>query len=59
MHTLGFFVLALQVQDGAAPVTSGSRVLIDIITKATVITHGGAVVSEAVGKLLAPAGGNA
>ena len=29
------------------------------VTKATVITHGGAVVSEAVGKLLAPAGGNA
>src|SRR5262249_53534173 len=33
------FVLALQVQDGAAPVTSGSRVLIDIITKATVINQ--------------------
>jgi len=29
------------------------------VTKATVITHGGAIVSEAVGKLLAPAGGNA
>jgi NAD(P) transhydrogenase subunit alpha len=29
------------------------------VTKATVITHGGAVVSEAVTKLLAPAGGNA
>jgi NAD(P) transhydrogenase subunit alpha len=29
------------------------------VTKATVITHGGAVVSEAVQKLLAPAGGNA
>ncbi len=29
------------------------------VTKATVITHGGAVVSEAVAKLLAPAGGNA
>ena len=29
------------------------------VTKATVITHGGAVVSEAVRKLLAPAGGNA
>ena len=29
------------------------------VTKATVITHGGAVVSEAVSKLLAPAGGNA
>ena len=39
MHTLGYFVLALQVQDGAAPVTSGSRVLIDIVTKATVINQ--------------------
>ena len=39
MHTLGLFVLALQVQDGAAPVSSGSRVLIDIITKATVINQ--------------------
>ena len=29
------------------------------VTKATVITHGGVVVSEAVQKLLAPAGGNA
>jgi H+-translocating NAD(P) transhydrogenase subunit alpha len=29
------------------------------VTKATVITHGGSVVSEAVQKLLAPAGGNA
>ncbi len=29
------------------------------VTKATVITHGGAVVSEAVQKLLAPAGGSA
>jgi len=29
------------------------------VTKATVITHGGSVVSEAVRKLLAPAGGNA
>jgi NAD(P) transhydrogenase subunit alpha len=29
------------------------------VTKATVITHGGAVASEAVAKLLAPAGGNA
>ena len=29
------------------------------VTKATVITHGGAVVSEAVQKLLAPAGGDA
>jgi biopolymer transport protein TolQ len=39
LHTLGSFVLALQVQDGAAPVTSGSRVLVDIITKATVINQ--------------------
>jgi biopolymer transport protein TolQ len=39
LHTLGLFVLALQVQDGAAPVGSGSRVLIDIITKATVINQ--------------------
>ena len=39
MHTLGLFVLALQVQDGAAPVGSGSRVLVDIITKATVINQ--------------------
>src|SRR5215831_4790932 len=39
LHTLGSFVLALQVQDGAAPVTSGSRVLIDIVTKATVINQ--------------------
>ena len=39
MHTLGLLVLALQAQDGAAPVTSGSRVLIDIITKATVINQ--------------------
>jgi biopolymer transport protein TolQ len=39
LHTLGMFVLALQVQDGAAPVSSGSRVLIDIITKATVINQ--------------------
>jgi len=39
LHTLGSFVLALQVQDGAAPVSSGSRVLIDIITKATVINQ--------------------
>ncbi len=31
----------------------------DEVTKATVITHGGAVVSDAVVKLLAPAGGNA
>src|SRR5205085_4038958 len=39
LHTLGLLVLALQAQDGAAPVTSGSRVLIDIITKATVINQ--------------------
>jgi biopolymer transport protein TolQ len=39
LHTLGLFVLALQVQDGAAPVSSGSRVLIDIVTKATVINQ--------------------
>src|SRR2546425_2788181 len=39
LHTLGLLVLALQVQDGAAPVTSGSRVLIDIVTKATVINQ--------------------
>ena len=39
LHTLGMFVLALQVQDGAAPVSSGSRVLVDIITKATVINQ--------------------
>jgi len=39
LHTLGLLVLALQVQDGAAPVNSGSRVLIDIITKATVINQ--------------------
>jgi hypothetical protein len=39
LHTLGLFVLALQVQDGAAPVGSGSRVLIDIVTKATVINQ--------------------
>jgi biopolymer transport protein TolQ len=39
LHTLGSLVLALQVQDGAAPVTSGSRVLIDIVTKATVINQ--------------------
>ena len=31
----------------------------DEVTKATVITHGGAVVSDTVAKLLAPAGGNA
>ncbi len=31
----------------------------DEVTKATVITHGGAIVSEAVQRLLAPAGGNA
>jgi biopolymer transport protein TolQ len=39
LHTLGMFALALQVQDGAAPVSSGSRVLVDIITKATVINQ--------------------
>ena len=39
LHTLGSFVLALQVQDGAAPASSGSRVLIDIITKATVVNQ--------------------
>jgi biopolymer transport protein TolQ len=39
LHTLGLVVFALQVQDGAAPVSSGSRVLIDIVTKATVINQ--------------------
>jgi len=39
LHTLGFFVLALQVQDGAAPITSGSRDLIAIISQATVINQ--------------------
>ncbi len=39
LHTLGLLVLALQVQGGAAPVESGSRVLIDIVTKATVINQ--------------------
>jgi biopolymer transport protein TolQ len=39
LHTLGSFVLTLQVQDGAAPISSGSRVLIDIVTKATVINQ--------------------
>ncbi|HXD20285.1 MAG TPA: MotA/TolQ/ExbB proton channel family protein [Vicinamibacterales bacterium] len=39
LHTLGLLVLALQVQGGAAPVDSGSRVLIDIVTKATVINQ--------------------
>jgi biopolymer transport protein TolQ len=39
LHTLGFFVLALQVQDGAAPATSGPSVLVDIITKSTVINQ--------------------
>jgi len=39
LHTLGSFVLALQVQDGAALPTSGSQVLIDIVTKATVINQ--------------------
>jgi biopolymer transport protein TolQ len=39
LHTLGFFVLALQVQDGAAPITAGSRDLITIVTQATVINQ--------------------
>jgi biopolymer transport protein TolQ len=39
LHTLGSFVLALQVQDGAAPITSGSRDLIAIISQATVINQ--------------------
>ena len=39
MHTFGSFVLALQVQDGAALPTSGSLVLVDIVTKATVINQ--------------------
>jgi biopolymer transport protein TolQ len=39
LHTLGFFVLALQAQDGAAPITSGSRDLITIISQATVINQ--------------------
>src|SRR5215813_3451149 len=39
LHTLGFFVLALQVQDGAAPITSGSRDLIAIISQATVVNQ--------------------
>jgi biopolymer transport protein TolQ len=39
LHTPGLLVLALQVQDGAAPISSGSRVLIDIVTKATVINQ--------------------
>ncbi len=39
MHTLGSLVLALQVQDGAAPLAAGSRDLIAIITQATVINQ--------------------
>jgi biopolymer transport protein TolQ len=39
LHTLGSFVLALQVQGGAAPITSGSRDLIAIISQATVINQ--------------------
>jgi biopolymer transport protein TolQ len=39
LHTLGFFVLALQAQDGAAPITSGSRDLVTIISQATVINQ--------------------
>ncbi len=39
MHTLGSFVLALQVQDGAAPTTAGSLRLIQIISQATVINQ--------------------
>ena len=39
LHTLGSFVLALQVQDGAAPLASGSRDLIAIVTQATVINQ--------------------
>src|SRR3954470_14782827 len=39
LHTLGFFVLALQAQDGAAPITSGSRDLITIVSQATVINQ--------------------
>jgi len=47
-------LLLLMVKDG--------NLVLDFeeeVTKATVIAHGGAVVSEAVQKLLAPAGGNA
>ena len=39
MHTLGSFVLALQVQDGAAPTTAGSLRLVQIISEATVINQ--------------------
>ena len=39
MHTLGSFVLALQVQDGAAPSASGSQDLISIIAQATIINQ--------------------
>lgn len=47
-------LLLNMVRDGAL-----SLDLEEEVTKATVITHGGAVVSEPVAKLLAPAGGNA
>ena len=47
-------LLKNMVKDGALTLDFEEEV-----TKATVITHGGAVVSEAVQKLLAPAGGNA
>jgi biopolymer transport protein TolQ len=39
LHTLGSFVLALQVQDGAAPTTAGSLRLVQIISQATVINQ--------------------
>ena len=39
LHTLGSFVLALQVQDGAAPIGAGSRDIIRIIANATVINQ--------------------
>jgi H+-translocating NAD(P) transhydrogenase subunit alpha len=47
-------LLLNMVKDGNLAIDFGEEV-----TKATVITHGGEVVSEAVQKLLAPAGGNA
>lgn len=47
-------LLLNMVRDGAL-----SLDLEEEVTRATVITHGGAVVSEPVAKLLAPAGGNA
>ncbi len=47
-------LLMQMVKDGALHLDFEEEV-----TKATVITHGGAVVSEAVQKLLSPAGGNA